>query len=164
VGFDNMALASTGELRFTGVIVGNDPLQGSLRSAADLTRARGISEGFARGKSGTALLAAIAEARAVPDADLPPAPREPQRAPASPALVALLKVLLAAKAEASEVAPKLIAASEDLERLAAETEPDIPALHGWRREVFGEDAQALKAGRLALGVAGRSVRLIRTER
>jgi ribonuclease D len=133
-------------------------------SAADLTRARGISEGFARGKSGTALLAAIAEARAVPDADLPPAPREPQRAPASPALVALLKVLLAAKAEASEVAPKLIATTEDLERLAAEPEPDIPALHGWRREVFGEDAQALKAGRLALGVAGRSVRLIRTER
>jgi ribonuclease D len=131
-------------------------------SAADLTRARGISEGFARGKSGTSLLAAIAEARALPDADLPAMPRETQRAPASPALVSLLKVLLSTKAEASEVAPKLIATTDELERLAAEPEPDIPALQGWRREVFGEDALALKAGRLALGVAGRSVRLIRT--
>ena len=129
---------------------------------AELTRARGISEGFARGKSGASLLAAIAAARALPEAELPALPREPQRAPASPALVSLLKVLLAAKAEASEVAPKLIATSDDLERLAAEPEPDIPALHGWRREVFGEDALALKAGRLALGVAGRNVRLIRT--
>jgi ribonuclease D len=130
---------------------------------ADLARARGISEGFARGKSGASLLAAIAEARALPDSALPEPPREPPRAPASPALVALLKVLLSAKAETSQVAPKLIASSDDLERLAAEDEPDIPALHGWRRELFGEDALALKAGRLALGVAGRNVRLIRTD-
>ncbi|MDW8398020.1 MAG: ribonuclease D [Acetobacteraceae bacterium] len=129
---------------------------------ADLARARGVSEGFARGKSGAALLAAIAAARALPEAELPSIPREPQCPPASPALVALLKVLLSAKAEESEVAPKLIASSDDLERLAAEAEPDIPALHGWRRAVFGEDALALKAGRLALGVAGRGVRLIRT--
>lgn len=121
-----------------------------------------MSDGFARGKSGASLLAAIAEARALPESALPALPREPQRAPASPALVALLKVLLAAKAESSEVAPKLIASTEDLERLAAEPEPDIPALHGWRRQVFGEAALALKAGRLALGVAGRGVRLIAT--
>jgi ribonuclease D len=132
------------------------------QSAADLARARGVSEGFARGKSGASLLAAIAAARALPESELPAPAREPQRAPASPAVVALLKVLLSAKAEASEVAPKLIASSEDLERLAAEAEPDIPALHGWRRQLFGEDALALKAGRLALGVGGRGVRLIRT--
>ena len=131
-------------------------------SPADLARARGVSEGFARGKSGTSLLAVIADARALPDAELPATPREVPRAPASPALVALLKVLLSAKAETSEVAPKLIATTDDLERLAAEPDPDVPALHGWRREVFGEDALALKSGRLALGVAGRSVRLIRT--
>lgn len=130
--------------------------------APDLARARGVSEGFARGKSGTALLAVIAEARALPEAELPSIPRETQRPPASPALVALLKVLLAAKAEASEVAPKLIASSEDLDRLATEAMPDVPALQGWRRIVFGEDALALKAGRLALGVTGRSVTLIRT--
>lgn len=128
-----------------------------------LARARGISEGFARNKSGAALLAAIAEVKNLPE-DALPMPLEARRgAGASPALVALLKVLLAASAEAHHVAPKLLADTEDLERLASETEPDIRALTGWRREVFGADALALKTGQLALGVAGRRVRLIRTE-
>ena len=132
-------------------------------SADQLARARGISEGFARGKSGVSLLAAIAEAKALPE-DALPMPLEARKgAGASPALVALLKVLLAASAEAHNVAPKLLADTEDLERLASESEPDIRALAGWRREVFGEDALALKTGQLALGVAGRRVRLIRTE-
>lgn len=127
-----------------------------------LARARGVTEGFARGKSGTGLLAAIAEARALPDDALPEPLEARKGAGASPALVALLKVLLAAAAEAHNVAPKLLADTEDLERLASEAEPDVRCLAGWRREVFGEDALALKQGRLALGVAGRRVRLIRT--
>jgi ribonuclease D len=79
-----------------------------------------------------------------------------------PALVALLKVLLAAKSEAHNVAPRLLANSDDLDRLATEAAPDVPALKGWRREVFGEAALALKAGRLALGVDGRRVKLLET--
>lgn len=127
-----------------------------------LARARGITEGFARGKSGAGLLAAIAEARALPEDALPEPLEGRKGAGASPALVALLKVLLAAAAEAHNVAPKLLADTEDLERLASEQEPDVRCLSGWRREVFGEDALALKQGQLALGVAGRRVRLIRT--
>lgn len=126
-----------------------------------LARARGVTEGFARGKSGTGLLAAIAEARALPDDALPEPLEARKGAGASPALVALLKVLLAAAAEAHNVAPKLLADTEDLERLASEAEPDVRCLAGWRREVFGEDALALKQGQLALGVAGRRVRLMR---
>lgn len=129
-------------------------------NVAELARARGISEGFAKGKSGASLLAAIAEARALPDDALPHPKEERRGAAASPALVALLKVLLAAKSEDAQVAPKLLANSEDLDRLATEENPDIPALHGWRREVFGEAALALKAGKLALGVDGRKVKLI----
>jgi ribonuclease D len=132
-------------------------------TAADLARARGISEGFAKGKSGVSLLAAIAEAKALPDAAMPEIPKERGGPAASPALVALLKVLLAAKSEEHHVAPKLLASSEDLDRLATEAAPDLPALSGWRREVFGEAALALKAGRLALGVDGRRVRLIPVE-
>jgi ribonuclease D len=131
-------------------------------NAAELARARGISEGFAKGKSGLSLVAAIAEARALPDTALPEM-RENRPGPvASPALVALLKVLLAAKSEAHNVAPRLLANSEDLDRLATEAAPDVPALKGWRREVFGEAALALKAGRLALGVDGRRVKLLET--
>ncbi len=127
---------------------------------ADLARARGISEGFAKGRSGLGLLAAIAAARALPDAALPEAPKERSGPAASPALVALLKVLLATRSEQHDVAPKLLASGDDLDRLATEAEPDVPALRGWRREVFGGAALDLKAGRLALGVEGRRIRLI----
>jgi ribonuclease D len=125
-----------------------------------LARARGISRGFAEGRTGASLLAAIAEARMLPEAALPEAPSARNGARPSPALVSLLKVLLAAKCEDHHVAARLVASSDDIDRLATEDAPDIAALHGWRREVFGEDALALKQGRMALGVAGRRVKLI----
>ena len=125
-----------------------------------LTRARGISRGFAEGRTGASLLAAIAAAKALPETALPDAPRERNGTRPSPALVALLKVLLTAKCEQHHVAAKLVANSDDIERLAIEDAPDVPALHGWRREVFGEDALALREGRVALGVAGRRIKLI----
>ncbi len=129
-------------------------------SAEQLARARGITRGFAEGRIGASLLAAVAEARALPEDLLPevPSSRDGQRP--SPALVSLLKVLLAAKCEQHHVAPKLVASSDDIDRLAAEDAPDLPVLHGWRHEVFGADAQALKEGRIALGVEGKRIRLI----
>jgi ribonuclease D len=127
---------------------------------AELARARGVSEGFARGRSGAGLLAAIETAKALPESLLPEPPRDRQGPSPSPALVALLKVLLAAKSEEHDVAPRLLANGEELDRLATEDAPEVPALRGWRREVFGEAALALKRGRLALGVDGRRVKLI----
>ena len=127
---------------------------------AELARARGVSEGFARGRSGAGLLAAVETAKALPDSLLPEPPRDRQGPSPSPALVALLKVLLAAKSEEHDVAPRLLANGEELDRLATEDAPEVPALRGWRREVFGEAALALKRGRLALGVDGRRVKLI----
>jgi ribonuclease D len=125
-------------------------------SAATLATMR---RGFAEGKSGAGLLEAIAAAQSLPEDALPAAPRKDGPRP-SPALVSLLKVLLAAKSEQHDVAPKLLASSEDIDRLAVEDEPAIPALAGWRRTVFGDDALALKAGRISLGVDGRRIRLI----
>ena len=125
-----------------------------------LSRARGITRGFSEGRTGLSLIAAIAEAKALPDDALPPAPAQRDGPKPSPALVSLLKVLLAAKCEAHNVAPKLVANADDIDRLATEDTPDIAALHGWRAEVFGSDAQALKAGRIALGVDGRRVKLL----
>ena len=126
-----------------------------------LARVRGITRGFAEGRSGGGLLAALREAAALPEEALPPAPRLKEGLRPSPALVALLKVLLAAKCEEHDVAPKLLASSEELDRLATETEPDVPALHGWRRDVFGADALALKAGQITLGVDGKRIKLVR---
>jgi ribonuclease D len=129
----------------------------------DLSRTRGVSRGFAEGRTGMSLLAAIAQAKILPDKDLPELSHARDALRPSPALVSLLKVLLAAKCEQHHVAPKLVASSSDIDRLATEDTPDVPALHGWRREVFGADAAALKAGALALGVAGKKVRLIYTD-
>ncbi len=125
-----------------------------------LARARSITRGFAEGRTGASLLAAVAAAKALPEAELPEAPRARDGGRPSPALVSLLKVLLAAKCEDHHVAARLVASSDDIDRLATEDTPDIAALHGWRREIFGEDALALKRGRVALGVAGRRIKLI----
>ena len=126
-----------------------------------LGRIRGVARGFAEGKTGSGLIAALRDAAALPEDELPPAPRGREGAKPSPALVSLLRVLMAAKCEQHHVAPKLLASAEELDRLASEDEPDIPVLHGWRREVFGEDALALKSGRITLGVDGKRVKLVR---
>ncbi len=130
-------------------------------TAEGLARARGVSEGFARGKSGASLLGAIVQAKALPDEAMPDVPNGRDGPRPSPALVSLLKVLLATKCEQHQVATKLVANADDIDRLALEDAPVIPVLHGWRAEVFGADALALKQGKLSLGVDGRRVKLLR---
>ena len=131
-------------------------------TADELTRARGVTRGFAEGKSGQSLLAAIAEAKALPEPGLPDtAPRADRDTPrASPALVALLRVLLAAKSEEHGVAPRMLASSDDLDRLATEETPDVPAAQGWRWRMFGEAAMALREGRIALAAQGKRIVLV----
>jgi ribonuclease D len=80
-------------------------------------------------------------------------------------MVDLLKVLLKMKCDEHEVAQKLVASSPDLDAIAADDNADVPAMHGWRRELFGEAALQLKHGRLALAFSpdGRRLRLIPVE-
>ena len=66
-------------------------------------------------------------------------------------------MLLKACAARHKVAPRLIADADDLDRLAMEDEPDVPALKGWRYELFGAEAQRLKRGEVALKVANGEV-------
>jgi len=56
------------------------------------------------------------------------------------AIVELLKVLLRMTSERHAVASKVIATVDDLEQIAADDNADVSALHGWRRELFGEAA------------------------
>ena len=69
----------------------------------------------------------------------------------------LLKVLLKLKSETHGVAQKLIASTEEIYEIAINDEPDVSALRGWRRQVFGADAIALKRGQLALTTKGRFI-------
>jgi len=130
------------------------------RNVEDLSHGRGLGRGFAESKQGTAILAAIERGLAVPESECPkPEPRPVLPQGIGP-LVELLKVLLKSKCEQHGVAQRLIASSDELDLLAADDSADIPALHGWRREVYGEDALALKAGRIGLTVAGKGIKII----
>jgi ribonuclease D len=72
-------------------------------------------------------------------------------------------VLLKLRCEENGVAQRLVANSDDLEMIAASDEAAVPALSGWRLEVFGHDALDLKHGRLALTASGRRIKLVRLE-
>lgn len=126
----------------------------------DLARTRGLGAGLANGRYGTELLQAVSTALAIPDKDLPrPEPRVDTPQGLGP-IVELLRVLLKMVSDDNEVASRLIANAAELEAIAADDHADVPALRGWRREVFGEAALKLKAGRLALAMAGRKVKLV----
>jgi len=129
-------------------------------STDDLAKARLLQREARRGETAEALLAAIAAAEALPERALPrPAPM-PARPAGSEAVAELLRVLLKSRADEAGVAQRLIASSADLDRLASEEAPDVPALAGWRRELFGEDALSLKRGELALAVDTGAIRVM----
>jgi len=134
------------------------------RDAEALGRLRTIPRGFERSGVARGILAAVEEAFAVPESDLPRMPRSrptPERASAA---AELLKVLLKMVAEEHGVAARIIASSDDLEQLASDDQADIPALRGWRRQLFGEQALALKRGDLALSMSRKGVKAISFER
>jgi ribonuclease D len=119
---------------------------------AQLSQLRSLSEGFARSSRAKEIVDAVNHGLRRDPKTLPPL-REGTGLPAEKAAtVELLRVLLKACAARSKVAPRLIADAEHLERLAAEDVPDIPALKGWRYELFGAEAQRLKRGELALKI------------
>ncbi|HET9160861.1 MAG TPA: ribonuclease D [Caulobacteraceae bacterium] len=133
--------------------------------AEGLNRLRSVPKGFGGSRFGPELVAVIREALKDPASTAPVIERNhapPQ--PAAGAVVELLKVLLKGRAEDAGVASKLIATVADLEKIANDDEADTPALKGWRREAFGEDALKLKRGELALVLDGARVRVVEVRR
>ena len=112
---------------------------------------RSLPRGFERSKWGDAILSAVARGLARDPASLPRLDRTKASANGA-ATVELLKVLLRMTSERHAVAAKVIATVDDLDRIAADDKADVPALKGWRRELFGEKALALKHGQLALAI------------
>ncbi len=112
---------------------------------------RSLPKGFERSRWGEAIVAAVARGIERDPGTLPHLSRT-QPVPNGGATVELLKVLLRMVSERHHVAAKVIATVDDLERIAGDDEADVPALKGWRRELFGEKALALKHGKLALAI------------
>ncbi len=129
-------------------------------STEELSHTRGMGRDAARGRIGQAILAALAEGMAVPEADCPVPPQQRDQPAGLGPLVDLLKVVLKLQCERHDVAQKLVASVADLERIAADDDAEVRALTGWRREVFGESALALKQGRLGLGMNGKKLSMV----
>lgn len=120
---------------------------------------RSIPNGFERSRPASEILAAVARGLARDPKSINLGERS-RKAGSNGATIEMLKVLLKAVAENERVAPKILATVDDLEAIALDDEADVPALSGWRRQLFGEKALALKAGRLALTVDRGRVRII----
>ncbi|MCO5147570.1 MAG: ribonuclease D [Aquamicrobium sp.] len=134
------------------------------RDAAALARLRTTPRGWERSATANALLAVVNEALDLPKESLPKLPRHVQQPEGTSAAAELIKVLLKLVAEEEGVAPKVLASSDDIDRIAARGEDaDVPAMHGWRREVFGEKALALVRGDVALKFDKRRIAVFDTK-
>ncbi len=131
------------------------------KDAEALSRLRTIPKGWERSASGTAIIEAVNAALALPKSEMPHAPKPTRSPEGTGAAVELLKVLLKLISDREGVAAKIIANTDDLEKIAAEGEgADVAVLHGWRRELFGETALRLISGGVALRVVGKKVEAV----
>ncbi len=130
-------------------------------SREELGRVRMLPSGLANSADGKAILDAVNKGLAVPRDEAPQRDNNgrPEKEPPS-GLVDLLKTLLKAKCDAAGVAHKLVANMADVEKLAAEDDPDSPLMKGWRYEIFGADAMKLKRGELALSADEKGLKVI----
>lgn len=125
----------------------------------DLSRARLLLREARRGDIADGILKAVAAGVACADKDLPKPDRTRDKLQVNPALADLLRVLLKAKTEEYGVASKLIATAAELDAISA-GERDVPALGGWRHDVFGEDALRLCNGDVALAAKNGTIRTV----
>lgn len=134
------------------------------RSQGDLARVRGLSASWASNDIGGRMMGAIGNAEALP-ADLLPArdDRKPGLGKDGALVADLLKLLLKIRAKETNVAPRLLARSDDLDALAAGVRDGLSILTGWRFDQFGRDALDLVEGRLAFAVVGGKLKMTRTE-
>ncbi len=125
----------------------------------ELSRSRLLLREARKGEIAEGILAAIATGRGLAQEELPKPDRTRDKLQVNPALADLLRVLLKAKTEEAGVAAKLIAPASDLDAIAAGIR-DVPALRGWRLEVFGTDALRLCDGKIALTARGSDVEVV----
>jgi len=122
------------------------------QSVKDLKKIRNLSDDMAESGTGEHLITVIKKGLASPQNSWPSVKKRKPPTPEISAKIDILKMLLKIQAATNDVAPKLIISNSDLERLATEDKPDITALKGWRYEVFGREAIALKNGETAIGL------------
>ncbi len=128
----------------------------------ELDRLRSVHQGFSRSSKGKGVVEAVRRGLERDPATLPAIKRNEPLSADALAVLDLLRVLLKSAAGRHGVAPKLIATSDELEKIARGADTDLPSLKGWRHELFGADALALREGKLGLALErGRVVSFAR---
>lgn len=122
-----------------------------------LKKIRNMSADMASGAVGKTLLELIAKASTSDKSTWPQPEHKKVISPQATATIDILKMLLKIQSAEHGVAAKLIATSDEIERIATENNPDVLPLKGWRLEVFGREALALKAGQIAIGLKGSKI-------
>jgi ribonuclease D len=133
-------------------------------SQEKLGQVRGLSPSWRTNDIGARLMETLANADPLAASELPPRDDKSPGLGKEGALIAdLLKLLLKIRSRESNVAPRLIARSEELELLAAGRREGLAILEGWRFEEFGRDALDLVEGRLAFAVRGGKMVMTRAD-
>jgi ribonuclease D len=131
------------------------------KDAEALSRLRTVPKGWERSSSGAAIIEAVNAALALPKTEMPHPPKHVHVPEGTAAAVELLKVLLKLISDKEGVAAKVIANSDDLEKIAAEGEKaEVAALSGWRRDLFGDTALKLISGGVALRFVNKKVEAV----
>jgi ribonuclease D len=129
-------------------------------TVADLFGLRSMSREKCGNAVAEAVIEVIAKAKALPASEHPKVQHNRNSQNGMGPAGDLLKVLLKLRCEQNNVALKLIATADDIDSIARDDDADVPALHGWRRELFGQDALDLKHGKLALAADGSALKVI----
>ena len=134
------------------------------RQQSDLAKVRGLSASWAGNDIGGRMMAALANAGPLP-AELMPTreDRKPGLGKDGALIADLLKLLLKIRAKETNVAPRLLARTDDLEALAAGVRENLSILTGWRYDQYGRDALDLVEGRLAFAVVNGKMKMTLTE-
>jgi ribonuclease D len=120
-----------------------------------LASLRALPRGFAGSRNGEALLKAVKAGMAADPRSLPQLEARREIMPDNAQAAAeVLKLALKIVCERNGIAAKLVATSADIEAVALDDRADVPLLHGWRRELFGDLALAIKHGRAVIGFQG----------
>ena len=131
------------------------------KDAEALGRLRTIPKGWERSSAGAAIIGGVNAALALPKTEMPQPAKHSHTPEGAQAATELLKVLLRLTAEKEGVAAKVIASSDDLDKIAAlGDQAEVPALSGWRRDLFGNKALKLITGEIGLRFVGRKVEAV----
>lgn len=134
------------------------------RAQQDLSKVRGLSTSWASNDIGGRLMDTLENAQPLSADEMPARDdRRPGLGKEGALVCDLLKLLLKIRARDIDVAPRLLARTDDLDLLAAGQRQGLAILEGWRFEQFGRDALDLVEGRLAFGVVKGKLKITRIE-